>query len=253
MKDSPLILVTNDDGVYAPGIQAVFEAMKLLGTPVMVAPERDNSAVSHSLTMTRPLQIKQLTDSIYTLDGTPADCVILGMEKVLDRKPDLVVSGINNGGNLCEDISYSGTVSAAIEGTMLGVPSMAVSMPGEAPLNFETGSAVAKKIAGKILEYGLPKDTLLNINVPNVSSINGLEIVFTRQGKRVYSDVVKETSDPWGRKHYWIGGGTPSWDASDGTDSKEVMSNKISVTPIHLDLTNYEALDFLRKSWGPAS
>nr|MBF0223642.1 5'/3'-nucleotidase SurE [Desulfobulbaceae bacterium] len=247
MNKAPLILVTNDDGVYAPGIQALFEAMKGVGTPVMVAPERDNSAVSHSLTMTRPLKVKKIAAEIFTLDGTPADCVILALEKLLDRKPDLVVSGINHGGNLCEDISYSGTVSAAIEGTMLGVPSMAVSMPGEAPFCFETGAAVAQKIAHKILKNGLPKDTLLNINVPNVASVDGLNVVFTRQGKRVYSDVVKETFDPWGRKHYWIGGGTPSWDTNEGTDSKEVLANNISITPIHLDLTNYEALESLRQ------
>ena len=249
MKQAPLILVTNDDGVSAPGVRAVFEALKGVGNPIMVAPERDNSAVSHSLTLTRPLKIKRLSDDIYTLDGTPADCVILGIEKILDRKPDLVVSGINHGGNLCEDISYSGTVSAAIEGTMLGVPSMAVSMPGENPFHFDTGAAVATRIARKILENGLPKDTLLNINVPNVSSMEGLDIVFTRQGKRVYSDVVKETADPWGRQHFWIGGGTPSWDTNEGTDSNEVLSNNISITPIHLDLTNYEALEILHNNW----
>ena len=248
-KTTPLILVTKDEGVYAPGIQAVFAALHEVGRVVMVAPERDNSAVSHSLTMARPLKIKQLAESVHTLDGTPADCVILALEKVLDRRPDLLVSGINQGGNLCEDISYSGTVSAAIEGTMLGVPSMALSMPGEAPLFFETAAAVAVKIARKILLCGLPKDTLLNINVPNVPEMNGLKVVFTRQGKRLYSDVVKETADPWGRKHYWIGGGRPSWDADDGTDSKEVQSGHISITPIHLDLTNYEALEFLRGSW----
>jgi len=250
MKNNhPLILVTNDDGVYAPGIQSVFEAMKEVGRPVMVAPQRDNSAVSHSLTMTRPLKVKQLDEDVYTLDGTPADCVILGLEKILDRKPDLVISGINHGGNLCEDISYSGTVSAAIEGTMLGIPSLAVSMTGEAPFHFETAAVVATKIARKILSNGLPKDTLLNINVPNVSSAHGLRVVFTRQGKRVYADVVKETSDPWGRVHFWIGGGIPSWDINDGTDAKEVLANNISITPIHLDLTNYEALEFLRHNW----
>jgi 5'-nucleotidase len=199
--------------------------------------------------MTRPLKVKQLSADLYTLDGTPADCVILGLEKILERKPDLVISGINHGGNLCEDISYSGTVSAAIEGTMLGVPSIAVSIPGEAPFHFETAAAVATEIARKTLDNGLPKDTLLNINVPNVASVQGLQVVFTSQGKRVYADVVKETPDPWGRMHFWIGGGTPSWDTNDGTDSKEVLANHISITPIHLDLTNYEALEFLRRNW----
>lgn len=249
INTTPLIVLTNDDGVYAPGIQALFVAMQRVGRVVMVAPERDNSAVSHSLTMSRPLKIKQLAENVYTLDGTPADCVILGLEKIIDCSPDLVVSGINHGGNLCEDISYSGTVSAAIEGTMLGVASMAVSMPGESPLHFETAAEVAEKIARKVLKCGMPRDTLLNINVPNVPSLHGLRTVFTRQGTRLYSDVVKEIADPWGRKHYWIGGGTPAWDTGEGTDSKEVYANHISITPIHLDLTNYEALDFLRSNW----
>lgn len=245
----PLILVTNDDGVFSPGIQVLAAAMQSIGRPVIVAPERDNSAVSHSLTMTRPLRVKKLEADIYTLDGTPADCVILGIDKILLHKPDLIVSGINNGGNLCEDIGYSGTVSAAIEGTMLGVPSIAVSMPGDGPLHYETAGVVAGNIARLVLKNGLPPDTLLNINVPNCASADDLQVVFTRQGKRVYSDVVKETSDPWGREHFWIGGGTPSWDKSHGTDSYEVMAGKISVTPIHLDLTNYGALEYLRKEW----
>ena len=246
----PLILVTNDDGVHAPGIRALYEAVKKIGQPVIIAPERDNSAVSHSLTMTRPLRVKKLASDIFTLDGTPADCVILGIEKVLSQKPDLIVSGINHGGNLCEDISYSGTVSAAIEGTMLGVPSIAVSMPGESPLHFDTAGEVAVNVAEKVLERGMPDNTLLNINVPNRESAKGLKTVFTRQGKRIYNDVVKETADPWGRMHYWIGGGTPSWDKEDGTDSMHVMANNISITPIHIDLTNYQALEYLRKEWG---
>lgn len=245
----PLILVTNDDGVYAPGIQALAVGLRQLGRPVIVAPERDNSAVSHSLTMSRPLRVKQLEDDVHTLDGTPADCVILGLAKILTRKPDLVLSGINHGGNLCEDISYSGTVSAAIEGTMLGVPSIAVSMPGEAPLHYETAATVAVNLARLVLKNGLPPDTLLNVNVPNCASADHLRVVFTRQGKRVYSDVVKKTSDPWGREHFWIGGGIPSWDKTQGTDSYEVIAGNISVTPIHLDLTNYGALAYLRKEW----
>ncbi len=248
-EDKPLILVTNDDGVHAPGIKALFAAMQKIGNPVMVAPMQDNSAVSHSLTMTRPLRIKQMSENVFTLDGTPADCVILGIEKVLPKKPVLLVSGINNGGNLCEDISYSGTVSAAIEGTMMGVPSLAFSMPGESPYHFDTASEIAQKLALKVMKRGLPKDTLLNINVPNLPSAKGLPTVFTRQGKRVYADVVKETTDPWGREHFWIGGGTPSWDKRDGTDSATVMADCISITPIHLDLTNYDALDYLRENW----
>ena len=134
---SPLILVTNDDGVYAPGVRALFEAMRSLGEAVIVAPERDNSAVSHALTMNRPLRVMELENSIYTLDGTPTDCVTLAVNKILPAKPDLIVSGINPGANLGDDISYSGTVSAAIEGTMYGIPSLAFSLAGPPPYNFE--------------------------------------------------------------------------------------------------------------------
>lgn len=244
----PLILVTNDDGIHSPGLIALFEAMKTVGRAVVIAPERDNSAVSHSLTMDRPIRVKKTCEDVYTVDGTPTDCVIIGIEKLLDARPDLVVSGINPGGNLCEDISYSGTVSAAIEGTMLGVPSLAFSMPGVKPFHFGTAAEVAQNFARKVLQKGLPKDTLLNINVPNVASSDGLAVQFTRQGTRTYTDVIKETADPWGKKHYWIGGGVPSWDEGENTDSKQVYSGNISVTPIHLDRTNYEALDFLQKS-----
>jgi len=246
----PIILVTNDDGVHAPGIKALAEAMAKVGRVVIIAPERDNSAVSHSLTMDRPLRVKKLQKDIYTIDGTPTDCVIIGLEKILGEPPALLASGINRGGNLCEDISYSGTVSAAIEGTMLGIPSIAVSMPGEEPLHYHTAGAVACRVAALVLEKGLPDDTLLNINVPNQPDSDNLEIRFTRQGKRVYSNVIKETSDPWGRKHYWIGGGIPTWDKGAGTDAHEVQADHISITPIHLDLTNYQALDYLTKEFG---
>jgi 5'-nucleotidase len=242
----PLIFVTNDDGIHSPGLTALFEAMKELGRVVVIAPERDNSAVSHSLTMNRPVRVRKVRDDIYAVDGTPTDCVIIGVEKLLDERPDLIVSGINPGGNLCEDISYSGTVSAAIEGTMLGVSSLAFSMPGEEPFHFETAAQVAQNFARKVLSKGLPEDTLLNINVPNVPSAEGLAIQFTRQGKRTYSNVIRETRDPWGKKHYWIGGGIPSWDEGEDTDSRQVHSGRISVTPIHLDLTNYNALKYLR-------
>jgi 5'-nucleotidase len=245
----PLILVTNDDGIQAPGILALSEAMRELGRVVVIAPERDNSAASHSLTMNRPLRVTKRGEDAYAVDGTPTDCVIIGIEKLLSEKPALVVSGINPGGNLCEDISYSGTVSAAVEGTMLGVCSLAISMPGQGPFHFGTAAKVGQDFARKILRQGLPRDTLLNINVPNVVSAEGLTVKFTRQGKRTYADVITEMADPWGKKHYWIGGGIPSWDKAEDTDSKEVLSGRISVTPIHLDLTNYEALGYLRENF----
>ncbi len=249
MTERPLILVTNDDGVHAPGIRALFEAVRSLGRAVIVAPERDNSAVSHSLTMNRPLRVHELEPDIHTIDGTPTDCVTIGMNKVLPRRPDLLVSGINPGPNLGDDISYSGTVSAAIEGTMYGVPSMAFSLAGGPPYDFEVAASVAWKLASMALSFGLPDDTLLNVNVPDrdAGAIRGIR--FTRQGRRIYRDAIQETRDPWGRKYYWIGGGTVHWSGGNNTDESALRQGFISVTPIQLDLTNHEGLEFLRNRW----
>lgn len=244
-----IILVTNDDGVHAPGLKILHEAMRAHGRPITIAPERDNSAVSHSLTMNRPLRVKELGADIYAIDGTPTDCITIGVGKVLTERPALVVSGINPGGNLGDDVTYSGTVSAAVEGTMLGIPSLAISLAGEEPFCYETAAAFASRLAAHVLANPLPRDTLLNVNVPNVmpDKINGVQ--FTRQGRRIYDGAIKETLDPWGRKHYWIGGGTPSWDEDEETDGRVVLANRISITPIHLDLTNHEALAYLRRHW----
>ncbi|MBV5316561.1 MAG: 5'/3'-nucleotidase SurE [Desulfobulbaceae bacterium] len=245
----PLILVTNDDGVYAPGIRALHEAVSSLGEAIIVAPERDNSAVSHSLTMNRPLRVFQLEDQIYTIDGTPTDCVTIAINKILRTKPDLLVSGINPGANLGDDISYSGTVSAAIEGTMYDIPSLAFSLVGNPPYDFEVAAAVAWKLASMVLTWHLPPNTLLNINIPPVTSGEIKGIRFTRQGRRVYQDSIQETFDPWGRKHYWIGGGTVHWSGGEDTDEQAVRNGYISVTPIQLDLTNHDGLDYLEQQW----
>jgi 5'-nucleotidase len=244
------IMLTNDDGVHAPGLKMLFQQSLDLGKTVIVAPEHDNSAASHSLTMSRPLRVREIAENIYTINGTPTDCVTIGIGKILPQKPDLVISGINPGPNLGDDVSYSGTVSAAIESTMLGIPSIAVSLAAESePLHYGTAAAFVARLAKIILEKGLPKDTLLNVNVPNTAS-EGIEgVAFTRRGRRLYDDAIKETFDPWGRKHYWIGGGTPSFDAGEDTDSAAISVNKISITPMHLDPTNYEPLKFLQKDW----
>jgi 5'-nucleotidase len=243
------ILVTNDDGVYAPGIRALHDAVRHLGRAVIVAPERDKSAVSHSLTMNRPLRVRRLEEDIYTLDGTPTDCVTIGMNKILPEKPDLLVSGINPGPNLGDDISYSGTVSAAIEGTMYGIPSLAFSLTGEPPFDFETAAGVAWKLASMALQFGLPEKTLLNINIPQLKPEEIRGIRFTRQGRRIYKNAIQETYDPWGRKHYWIGGGTVHWSGGEETDEQALSDGFISVTPIQLDLTNHEGRDFLQQNW----
>jgi 5'-nucleotidase len=245
-----LILVTNDDGIHAPGLQAIYQKIKSLGKAVIIAPEHDNSAASHSLTMNRPLRVREIAENIFTINGTPTDCVTIGIGKILSQKPDLVISGINPGPNLGDDVSYSGTVSAAIESTMLGIPSIAVSLAAESePYHYETAEKFIFQLAGLILEKGLPKDTLLNVNVPNTTPDRIAGVSFTRRGRRLYEDAIKETFDPWGRKHYWIGGGTPSFDAGEDTDSAAISVNKISITPMHLDPTNYQALKLLRESW----
>ncbi|KPK27403.1 MAG: stationary phase survival protein SurE [Desulfobacterales bacterium SG8_35_2] len=244
------ILLTNDDGIHAPGLKILYQHSRKLGKTIIIAPEHDNSAASHSLTMNRPLRVRQLEEHFYAINGTPTDCVTIGINKILKQKPDLVISGINPGPNLGDDVSYSGTVSAAIEATMLGIPSVAISLAAESePLHYETAAALIVSLANIILEKGLPKDTLLNVNVPNTTleSIGG--VAFTRRGRRLYDDAIKETYDPWGRKHYWIGGGTPSFDAGEDTDSAAISVNKISITPMHLDPTNYDALTFLREEW----
>jgi 5'-nucleotidase len=245
----PLILVTNDDGVYAPGIRALFDAVQPLGRAVIVAPEQDKSAVSHSLTMNRPLRVRGLETDIYTLDGTPTDCVTIGMNKVLPGRPDLILSGINPGVNLGDDISYSGTVSAAIEGTMYGIPSLAFSLAGDPPFDFSVPAGVVLKLTSMAISCGLPENTLLNINIPDLPEEEIRGIRFTRQGRRVYKNAIQETFDPRQRKHYWIGGGTVHWTEGDNTDEQALRKGYITVTPIQLDLTNHAGIDFLKKNW----
>lgn len=245
----PYIIVTNDDGIQSPGLLALFEAMKRIGEAYIIAPDRERSAVSHALTLHRPLKVEELRKNVFSVNGTPTDCVALGINKILSRKPDLVASGINMGANLGDDITYSGTVSAAIEGTILGVPSFAISLAGRSPFLYESAVPFAVKVAKYILDKSLPYDTLLNVNVPNINiyQIKGMKL--TRQGKRIYDNSIQEVLSPWGDRHYWIGGGEPYWEHGEGMDIQAVIDNYVSVTPIHLDLTNYDALEYLKKTW----
>jgi 5'-nucleotidase len=245
----PLILVTNDDGVHSPGIIALFKAMKEIGDAYIVAPDRERSAVGHALTLHRPLKVEELRENVFSVNGTPTDCVALAVHKILPAKPDLVASGINRGANLGDDITYSGTVSAAMEGTILNVPSFAISLVGEKPFHYETAAPFAIEAAEYILEKSLPYDTLLNVNVPNIQRdlIKGIKI--TRQGKRVYDNAIQEICSPQGDKHYWIGGGRPFWEHGEDMDIQAVLDGYVSVTPAHLNLTNFEALEYLKKTW----
>ncbi len=242
------ILITNDDGINAPGIKALVEGLKGLGDLTVVAPDREQSASGHSLTLQRPLRISKRAAGWYVVDGTPTDCVFIGVNHLLrQEKPDLVISGINRGGNLGDDITYSGTVAAAFEATLLGIPAIAVSLEYKRDFHFATAARVVREVAVKVLDRGMPADTLLNVNVPDLSwdELAGFRV--TRQGKRSYSDVVCENRDPRGRRYYWIGGEVLPGDYLAGTDAADVHAGFVSITPIHLDLTNYKALEPLQQ------
>ncbi|MBI5101916.1 MAG: 5'/3'-nucleotidase SurE [Nitrospirae bacterium] len=245
----PVILVTNDDGVHSPGIIALYRAMKELGDSYIVAPDRERSAAGHSLTMHRPLKAEEIREHVFSVNGTPTDCVTLGINKLLPNKPDLVVSGINKGANLGDDITYSGTVSAAIEGTIFGIPSVAFSLISDRHYHYETATFLATKIVTYVLEHSLPYDTLLNVNFPNIPRREIKGIKLTRQGKRIYENSIQETFNPWGEKYYWIGGGRTFWEHGEGADMEAVQQGYVSITPIHLDLTNHGALSFMRERW----
>ena len=243
-----LILATNDDGVYSPGLTILAKALKPLGDVWVVAPDREQSAVAHSLTLHRPLLVEEIREQVYAVNGTPTDCVNVAVNRLLPGLPDLVVSGINKGGNLGDDVTYSGTVSAALEATIMGLPAIAVSMVAREDFLFQTAADFAAKLSEFVLDVGLMKDTLLNVNVPNVTpdKINGVKI--TRQGRRVYSGSVLERIDPRGKKYYWIGGETENWEDSPDADHAAVREGYISVTPLRLDLTDNASLDRM-KGW----
>ncbi len=241
-----MILVTNDDGVYSPGIQILAKRLRELDTVVIVAPDRERSAAGHSMTLHRPLLIEQVREGMYSVNGTPTDCVNIAVKGLLKETPRLVVSGINKGPNLGDDVTYSGTVAGAIEGILLGVPSFAVSLAAREDFRFAEAAEVSFRTADRILKEGLPPGTLLNINVPNlpIAEIQGTRI--TRLGKRIYYQMTVERVDPRGKKYYWIGGGEPDWEREEGTDLDAVDRKFVSVTPLHLDFTDYSSFDRLR-------
>ncbi len=248
MKQRPILLVTNDDGIHSQGILILAKALREVGHVFVVAPDREESAIAHSLTLHRPLRVEKIKRNFYAVDGTPADCVHLGVNALLPRRPELVVSGINKGGNLGDDVTYSGTVSAAFEGTLLGIPSFAISLVSRSHFKFEGAARFAVRMARHILRHGLPKDVLLNINVPNLDEDEIRSYRITRQGRWVHngSGVIEKT-DPRGRKYYWIGSGQFIFDEKKDTDFEAVSRGFISVTPLHLDLTHYGSICLLKK------
>ena len=237
------IMVTNDDGIHAPGILALASALRVLGDVTVVAPDRERSAVGHALTLNSPLRIFELRDGFYAVDGTPTDCVNMGIHRLLPFRPDLVVSGINHGSNLGDDVTYSGTVAAAIEATLMGIPAIAVSLATfERSGHFPEAAQVAVRVARQVIANGLPEDTFLNVNVPNCPDEELKPPLITRQGKRSFVGSVVGKTDPRGRKYYWIGSGEADFNDYEGTDFHAINRKHVSITPLHLDLTNYESM-----------
>ena len=238
----PLILVTNDDGIRAPGLEYLAAAMGEVGEVKVFAPESQQSAVGHGVSLHRPLRVTELREGWFMVDGTPTDCVMLAVRNLLGRKPDLVVSGINNGANLGDDVTYSGTVAGAYEGMLLGIPSIAFSDVSYKPQHFDTAGAVAARVARYVLAHGLPPDTVLSVNVPDVpyEALRGVSI--TRMGRRTYQDEIVRREDPRGNVYYWIGGAEPTHISEEGTDFEAIDNLEVSITPLHRDITNHAVM-----------
>ncbi len=237
------ILVTNDDGVYSSGIRALAGEMSKLGNVYIVAPASEKSATSHALTLHRPLRVKKIgRGPVYAVNGTPTDCVHLALNGLLKIRPQVVVSGINIGPNLADDITYSGTVAAAIESTLQGVPAIAVSVVGKGKVYFRASEEIASRLVIRIMKQALPPNILLNVNVPNLPGNRIRGYRFTRQGKRKYGDSVVEKLDPRGEKYYWIGGYLIRETPIANSDIQAVDEGYISITPIQLDFTAYAFL-----------
>lgn len=248
------LLCSNDDGILAKGLDCLERAAMPLGEVWVVAPDREQSATSHSLTLHHPLRPVQLGDRRWQVDGTPTDCVMLAIEALMPGKPDFVLSGVNHGPNMGEDVLYSGTVAAAMEGLALGVPSVAVSFAGRlmradnSPLEelVEPLTRLLKHLVGLTV---FPANTLLNVNIPPVPAAEIKGVKLTRLGRRVFSDSIAKMQDPWGRPIYWIGGGSVTWASNEGTDIHAVRDGFISVTPLHLDVTHQARLDDAELWW----
>ena len=250
------ILLSNDDGILARGLECLERAVAPLGEVWVVAPDREQSATSHSLTLHHPLRPVQLAEKRWQVDGTPTDCVMVAIEALLPHRPDFVISGINHGPNMGEDVLYSGTVAAAMEGLALGVPSIAVSFAGRLMRSDATMLDDLVPTLTRLLRHlttlsQFPADTLLNVNVPAVPPDQVKGVKLTRLGRRVFSDSLTRMTDPWGREILWIGGGSVAWSGTEDSDFRAVKDGYISVTPLHLDLTARDRLEDAARWWTP--
>lgn len=241
-----LILVSNDDGFFTDGIKALAKALRELGEVWTVAPDREQSASGHSLTLHRPIRAKTINkqQNIYAIDGTPTDCVNLAVNRLMPRKPDIVVSGINRGANLGDDVTYSGTVAAALEAALLGLPAIAVSAVPTVKdeYHYEAAADFAAFLTQQVAKHKLDKGTILNVNVPSETKQGERRSVICKMGRRVYDDILEERLDPRGRPYYWVGGSFVQSQIDPDTDCEAAAHHKISVTPISLDMTNYQFL-----------
>lgn len=237
------ILVSNDDGYQAPGLVSLVKALREIAEVIVVAPDQDRSGASNSLTLRRPLYITRQENGFFSVEGTPTDCVHVAINGLLDENPDMVVSGVNAGPNLGDDVIYSGTVAAAMEGRFLGLPAVAVSLASHQPQHYDTAARVAKRIVARLRENPLPADTILNVNVADLPWEQLAGFQATRLGHRHKSEPALKAIDPRGHTIYWIGPAGPEQDAGPGTDFHAVRTGHVSITPIQIDLTRYTALD----------
>ncbi|HUR20461.1 MAG TPA: 5'/3'-nucleotidase SurE [Vicinamibacterales bacterium] len=240
----PRILVTNDDGHFSVGIHALADALRPLGDVVIVAPQTEASAVGHALTLRRPLRVEHVSDGVYAVDGTPTDCVNIAIDQILTHKPDLIVSGINKGFNIGDDVTYSGTVAGALEGALLGFQAIAVSQEySPESSDYAAAAAFAARLAGTLLKHPLPMRTFLNVNVP-LGSIAGVRT--TVQARRNHITKVARREDPRGRPYFWIEEASDDWELDEASDHRAVSEGFISVTPLQPDLTDHDALALLQ-------
>ena len=248
-KKGPVLLCTNDDGIHAPGLGLLINAASRHGEVHVIAPDRQQSASSHALTLHRPLRLTQAGERAYTVDGTPTDCVLIAIRDLLDPTPDFVLSGVNHGANMGEDVLYSGTVAAAMEATILGIPAVAISYSGYESSHLDTyGELVSELIESILGRDDFPGGTLLNINLPDTPASESKGVRVTSLGRRVYHDSITRHLDPRGKEYLWIGGGRSEWSGHDESDFYVVREGYVSVTPLHLDLTDFSLLGAV-KSW----
>lgn len=241
------LLCSNDDGILARGLECLERAARTIGDVWVVAPDREQSATSHSLTLHHPLRARRTTDGTFIVDGTPTDCVILGVNELISERPDVCVSGVNHGPNMGEDVLYSGTVAAAMEATVFGIPSVALSYAGERHEEIEGWEGLIGKLLEQLLvPESFPLHTLFNVNLPGCAPEDVKGIKITSLGRRQYAESITRAHDPSGREYFWIGGGTANWSGPDDSDFQAVRDGHVSVTPLHLDLTNYRLLEEIR-------